>query len=437
MRDTEDGDLEITWPDDVTADCIDIEAGEPDIVERLCELSGTSLESDTFYFEDGACYKILNHWTVINWCDYDADDTDLNEQTDDDDDGFVPGLYTHTQVLKLIDTEKPTITTQDTCFAVNADCVGEGIEIWAGGEDNGICSSPWLKWEAEVDMNSDWVVDYTFSSYFAPDDPFYIAPTAGDVHISLPDGMPNGCASTHRVRWTVSDGCGNDTQATSFFTIEDKKKPTPYMLNLSTALMADGSVELWASDFDTGSFDNCSPQDFLLFTFSNTVPPQLLDPEEEDPWYDADGVASENDYNNGDAEQWDGEAGTSAMVFTDEDLEAAEANGGLLEVPVYVWDLCGNSDFAIVNLQLVDNGGDATANIEGRVATETGVGVEGVIMSATSNQAGYPATTMTVDDGVYVFDYNPVFNDYMLSGEKNDDWLNGVTTLDILLIQRL
>ena len=434
MRDTEEGDLEITWPDDVTADCIDIEYDEPQVLDRLCELTGTNLESDTFYFEDGACYKILNYWTVINWCDYDANDTDLNDELDAEDDGEIPGLYSHTQILKLIDTEKPTITTQDTCFAVNADCVGEGIQIWAGGSDNGICASPWLKWEAEVDMNSDWNIDYTFSSYFAPNDPFYIAPTAGDVHINLPDGLSNGCASSHRVRWTVSDGCGNETQATSFFTIEDKKKPTPYMLNLSTALMQDGSVELWASDFDTGSFDNCAPQDFLLFTFSETVPPQLLDPSEDRPWYDSDGVASENDYLSGNAELWDGSAGTSAMIFNEEDL--ASSTDGLLEIPVYVWDLCGNSDFAIVNLKLIDNDGDATANISGRVSTEDGVGVVGVSMTATTGDSNYTTTTTTLENGEYMFEYNPINNDYTLTGEKNDDWLNGVTTLDIVMIQR-
>ena len=589
MRDTEDGELEITWPEDQTVDCLAADAGEPDIVERLCELTGTSLQSDTFYLEDGACYTVLNHWTVINWCDYDADDTDLNELTDDEDDGLIPGYYTHTQVIKLIDTEKPVLSVADTCFATNADCIGENLAIWAAASDNGACASAWLKWKVEVDMYSDWEVDYTYSSFLPSDDDFYIAPTGGaaampivydetvvinntfqsetitggeelpieelfgvpantfaqaaiirekveyigylnglydidldpecitftlvanaddpvygplfrvleegtvdryyfsfseghnissgtssngavnirvisntdfvieigegynffpgetfkidlesvgeSVHIPLPDGLPNGCTSNHRVRWTVLDGCGNETSGTSFFTIEDKKKPTPYMINLSTALMEDGSVELWAKDFNAGSFDNCSPEDFLIYTFSNTVPYQLIDATEEDPWYDADGAASQNDYNNGEAELWDAEGGTSAMVFTTDDFDAAQANGGLLDLPIYVWDLCGNVDFAIVNLKLVDNGGDAS-NIGGRIATESGVGVVGVTVTAKSEQVGYPASTITVENGEYMFQYNPMYNDYTLEGEKNDDWLNGVTTLDLVLIQR-
>lgn len=439
MRDTEDGTLTIEWPEDETLECLESADNEPDVVETLCELTGTSLESDTFYFEDGACYKVLNHWTVINWCDYDADDTDLNDVVDEDDDGAVPGYYTHTQIIKLIDTEKPILTLADTCFAANADCVGEGLAIWATASDNGMCASDWLKWEVEVDMYSDWEVDYTYSSFLPVDDDFYVAPTGNEeanVHIYLPDGLPNGCSSNHRVRWTVLDGCGNETSGTSFFTIEDKKKPTPYMLNLSTALMQDGSVELWAKDFNSGSFDNCSTEDYLYFTFSSTVPPQLLDASEEDPWYDVDGVASENDYNNGNAEAWDGLTGSSAMVFNEDDLQAQEENGGLLPVSVYVWDHCGNSDLAIVNLKLVDNGGDASANIAGRVTMEDGTGLAGVTMSAISEAPGYPYSTETEENGEYMFSYNPMGNDYMISGAKNDEWLNGVTTLDIVFIQQ-
>ncbi len=590
MRDTEDGDLEIIWPEDETVDCIEPTGNEPEVVERLCELTGTSLESDTFYFEDGACFTILNHWSVINWCDYDADDTDLNDQTDPEDDNFIPGLYTHTQTIKLIDTERPVLAVSDTCFAVNADCVGDNIAIWAAAADNGACASDWLKWNVEVDMNSDWEIDYTFSSFLAPDDDFYVAPTGGSaavpiaydetvvlnntiqsdaatngeeipveelfgvpantfaqaaiirdkveyigylnglydidldpncitfdlvaladdplygplfrvleegtvdryyfefpeghnisggtssnssvnfeilsptefvieigegfnffpgesfkidlesvgesVHIELPNGLPNGCSSSHRVRWTVLDGCGNETSGTSFFTIEDKKKPTPYMINLGSALMEDGSVELWASDFNIGSFDNCSPEDFLYYTFSSNVPPQLLDPTEEDPWYDDDGVASQSDYNNGNAEQWNGAIGSSSMVFNQDDLVTQEEKGGLLPVPVYVWDICGNFDLAIVSLKLVDNGGDAFANIGGRVASEDGQGIPGVTMSATSDQAGYPTSTVTGNNGEYLFAFNPMYNDYMISGAKNDDWLNGVTTLDLVLIQQ-
>jgi len=440
MRDTEDGPLEITWPEDQVGDCQVMETEEPQIVERLCELTGTSLQSDTFNFEDGACFKILNHWTVINWCDYDADDSDLNDSVEDQDDGFIPGYYTHTQVIKFLDTEKPTLTLADTCFAVNSDCIGDNLSIYASAADNGICASEWIKWNVEVDMYSDWEVDYTYSSFLPSDDDFYVAPSGGDnnetIHIDLPDGLPNGCSSRHRVRWTAQDGCGNETSGTSFFTIEDKKKPTPYMLNLSTALMENGQVELWASDFNAGSFDNCSQEDYLYYTFSSHVPYQLIDPSEEDPWYDMDGPASQNDYNNGNAEAWNNATGSSAMIFNQDDLAIQESNGGVLPLSIYVWDQCGNYDHAIVNLKLVDNGGDASANIGGRVATEMGEGIPEVMMTASGVSIDYDLNVLTYDQGNYLFDYNPMQEDYLISASKNDDWLNGVSTLDLVFIQR-
>lgn len=412
--------LDIEWPEDKELNCIDEDFGEPIFTTNQCELIGTTLESDTFFFEEGTCYKILNRWTVINWCDH-------NPTTGQ-------GQYEYTQIIKFFDTEKPELTVQDTCFAANTQCVGENLSITADASDNGVCASPWLKWEVEVDVWSDWEVDYTYSSFLLRTDEYYIEPTSGGLTINFEDGIPNGCSSRHRVLWNVHDGCGNVTSHTSFFTIEDKKKPTPYVLELSTALMQNGQVELWANDFDAGSFDNCSESDYLKFTFSDQVPPQLLNPNEDDPWYDVDGVASENEYLNGNAEKWDGNTNSSAMIFNEDDIAAS--NGGLFDLRVYVWDLCGNVDFVDTKVRLIQNNGANRAHISGRVATEAGEGVEGVTMSASSDQDGYPFDIYTDDSGDYLFEYNLMDYDYEISGQKNDDWMNGVTTLDIVLIQQ-
>ena len=84
----------------------------------------------------------------------------------------------------------------------------------------------------------------------------------------------------HKVSWKVTDGCHNHTTCHQPVMVVDKKPPTPYCLSLSTALMADPDgngplrpmVELWAIDFNVGSFDNCTPQEDLLFTFNNWAP---------------------------------------------------------------------------------------------------------------------------------------------------------------------
>ena len=60
--------------------------------------------------------------------------------------------------------------------------------------------------------------------------------------------------------YTLTDACGNDATCSQLVTIVgEEKAPTPYCYDgLSVAVMpSTGSVQLWANDFDAGSFDNC------------------------------------------------------------------------------------------------------------------------------------------------------------------------------------
>jgi len=454
MLDTENGPLDIIWPEDQVIDCLDIIPVAPEVTERFCEQVGTSLESDTFYFEDGACYKILNHWTVINWCDYNADDPDLNEIEEPGlDDGFVQGYYSHAQVVKLIDTERPELTIQDSCYALGATCLSEGVQLKAFATDNGLCGSPWLKWVVDVDYNADWTIDYNYSSFLPADNPFYINPTSGSgsfvsptangeaVCIQLPDGLASSCKERHRVYWTVNDGCGNEKSGTSFFTIEDKKKPTPYMLNVSTAVMENGMVELWARDFDAGSFDACTLQGELRYSFSPVAPPSdsVLD-EEVGYYYNEEGTATQEDFEKEEAEQWLEQSNSSSKIFACNAWTEAVDTENILEVEVYVWDECGNYDFAIVNLKLIDNffvcDPQAGSIISGHIKAENGNPVEGVLLEAKVDGANYMIETSTNEWGEYSFHHLSDGFDYILNCDKNVGWLNGVSTLDLLLIQK-
>ncbi len=450
VRPDEDHELEITWPRDTIINCLAEEAGVPEFNESPCELIGVSVEVDTFIFEEGACYKFLKHWTLISWCDYDASDSDINMIPEDSDDGIIPGIHNYTQVVKLFDEDKPIVLAEHQVVGTNAECVTEGAFITAKATDEGACASDWIKWDVEIDLGGDLDYDYTYSSGLPPDDPYYIGPTSGnnidstfqgnEVVVYLPDGLEARCGSRHRVRYSAYDGCGNVTRVTKNLEIRDSKAPTPYMVDASSALMASGGVELWASDFNIGSFDNCSDGSKLWYTFSSNVPPQIIDPLEEDPWYDADGIASQNDFGNGQAEKWNESIASSSMIFNCDALDEALSNGGFLELKVYAWDECFNTDFAIVNLNIIDNmeacGPSNRAAISGSVTTENGEGIMDLMVHVTSEQVNYPIQEMTIQDGSYAFENNPMSNDYIITGEKNDDWLNGVTTLDLVLIQR-
>jgi len=286
--------------------------------------------------------------------------------------------------------------------------------------------------------------------------PFYI-PKSGngeEISIVLPDGIM-GSKVWHRAVWRAYDGCNNTSSVTRYFQIADKKAPTPYCLNLSSAVMQNGQVELWAIDFNVGSFDNCSDQSTLLYTFTDVPPPPRCDEEyDRADWYDTsfwyydsaviEDDATDNDCDiagfgeymdqgdyGGDVHRWEPGLRSSGRIFTIEDADAS----GFVQVPIYVWDECGNLDFCLVNLRLVDNGGGGSARIAGSIRTEFGETVENV-MTNLGGPVNVSMMEMTDSNGEFAFTDIPMFTDYRVSGEKNDDYLNGVSTLDIVLLQK-
>ena len=77
---------------------------------------------------------------------------------------------------------------------------------------------------------------------------------------------------SYTITWTVDDGCGNVQTCTHSFTIVDGLAPTPVCPNNPTVtLPSGGTTELWASDFDSGAYDNCTPSSGLIFSFSSDV----------------------------------------------------------------------------------------------------------------------------------------------------------------------
>jgi len=454
---------------EVLMTCVDDLCDEPVWVDANCSLVGWSLDSDTFFFEGDACRKIINTYTVIDWCQYDP-----NSVTSE-------GIWTWTVIGKLIDTYDPVVTAPDDMFPAvpgaggsggfptNGACVGfaqmkaTAFDTAVDADGNVIddaCPSQWLKWNVYVDINNDWVFDREWSSFVAEDknttaDPLWSEDNAADnlavygylipdvrvgnrggvdnatdfatapgfeYIINIPDAIPADCGEQqHRVVWKVYDGCGNVTSTVSYFTVQDKKAPTPYCINLSTALMADPDgagpagpmVELWAIDFDFGSFDNCTDDESLRFTFSD-VPPEL------DSTYIVD-------------------RRSSAAIF---DCEVfTTTNSTLITLPVYVWDECGNSDFCNVQLRIIDNTGDCNmpgsgSMIAGSVATEFGEFVENVEVMNENMTQDFVWPGMTENNGEYEFAINNDGDDFQLTANKDGDDLNGVSTLDLVLIQR-
>jgi hypothetical protein len=448
----------ITCPDN-TGD-----PGYPTWDENPCNIVTAEIVNiDTFSYVEGACYKIVVDWAIIDWCVYEAN-TGAENNLDPTrprgficNDGFVyDGYYRYTQILMVKDVYAPEIAVEDACIATTSGCYAENVTLEAFATDS--CNVDQKFWWKYIVTNMDtWeTVQYSYNYTPEPDHgyrqnrSFDKLDKTAHAKISFRNNpLPLG---NYRVEWTVGDGCGNATSVYQYFTVADKKPPTPFLVDISTALMSNGMVEMTARFFDKGacngeclaSFDDCSEE--LYFTFT-PIAPVIGRPD----WLDAHGLfyfnpvtgdqynatTGRTKYLTGEAHSWDPYANTAGKVFLCTDIPA-------VYVDVYVWDkpalngACddGNYDFATVLLNLNDEGdcNGAFASVAGSlIANRTNDPVFGASVMIDNQSPEYPRFVQA--DGAYVFNSVSV-NDYQLSADKNDDYENGVSTLDLVKIQR-
>jgi hypothetical protein len=107
---------------------------------------------------------------------------------------------------------------------------------------------------------------------------------------------------------------------------------------------------------------------------------------------------------------------------------------GTISLNVDVWDEAWNTDFCIVELNIrTENTGSRIA--KGTVSTEQGEAVMGVAVTVDMALPEYPMTVFTGENGLYganIDDTRP----FTLVASKNNDFDNGISTLDLVLIQR-
>ncbi len=389
---------DIDWPVDVTMEGCDdptsnaylpAQTGRPVLHDGVCQLVGVDYDDQIFTFNNpsgNACFKILRTWTVIDWCQ------------------FINGKYytvSYTQVIKVHNTVAPIIRSSCAAKEVctyDPTCEDGYIELTASATDD--CTRG-LKWYAKIDLNNDGSFESGLSKSGTGTSATTQNPTVANASGTYPVG-------THKVLWTFEDKCGNLTTCEQYFTIANCKAPTPYLLNgLAVDLMPQdtdgdgdidwGMVEIWASDFDKGSSHPCGYK--VLLSFSPNV----------------------ND---------------RSKVFTCN-------NKGRNNVTIYTSVITPMGDtiraWANTFIDVQDNQHACPTNtgnrvaINGKVMTETQQGVENATLVLQSNEQ---MLQLSNNDGAYTFGDMPVGGSYTLSGLKTDDYLNGVSTLDLVLIQR-
>jgi hypothetical protein len=435
----------------------DIKNARPYYVQGPCDVIGVNTDIEVYNFEDGVCRKWVVTYTFINWCDN--------------------RCVRFKQDWIYRDTEAPTIDcTSQAIFHQQENCV-TNITLKKLANDVGGCkgveaeNSGWLKWEVFVDEWSDGTWNYAYSSFRAPQTSTteWVDVTYGGINTNVnPSGLiptkylaptdPGTFAnidfrfpipekeSTHKVLWRVYDGCQNSNQCIEEIVVKDLKPPTPYCIPLSTALMqvpagepagTGPMVEIWAIDFDRGSSDFCTGQKDLKFTFNNWKP--NADRINNEHYFDATGrgfdITTNNTirYHKGEYQRWLPDQHSSAMIFT-------KANLPGLTLKMSVIDLNNNIDFCSVDLRLVCNDPvncppSAGSRIAGTVKTAGDQPVNNVTVTINASISELPISVYSDATGAYEKTV-PSGLDYDLRASKGGDYSNGVSTLDLVMIQR-
>lgn len=216
----------------------------------------------------------------------------------------------------------------------------------------------------------------------------------------------------HKVKWFISDGCGNESTCEYKFEVKDCKKPTVVCQNGFSAnnILIDG-ITVYAATFLEETYDNCTPSNLLKIAIRKS------------------GTGS------GFPTNPDGSPQTS-VHFT-----CAELGTQLVEI--WSMDLAGNADYCETYIIIQDNTGTCGQNltVAGALNTENGHGVEDTYMElAGSANNGLPNLNMfSFSDQNGGFHFNnalPVSSSYTLMPQKDHDPLNGVNTYDLVLISR-
>jgi hypothetical protein len=309
-----------------------IDSRKPSVqtTQGSCDIFGENIDVKLFNIEAGVCKKWAVTYNFINWCN--------------------GAQKSHTEYFSYVDNTNPVVTAPNLMFeAGNNASGGSGADasgctgiasLSATATDANSCDAVgWIKWIVEIDLNSDNVIDYTYRSD--------IKPTISGEKVLIPNFNVEASMNTHTVKWTANDGCGNSGTTQSTFMVVDKKAPTPYCISLSTALMVNCQVELWAKDFDKGSFDNCTPTSDLLFTFDGANP--VLTKLNDIHYFNGKGVEStEAEYLKGNAQKWLPGQKSSGFIFTVPNT---------YDVKMNVWDAKLNTEFCNVQLKVIDNTG--------------------------------------------------------------------------------
>ncbi len=371
-----------------TCDQYDGSALDPDVIGgkpvinstySTCISITTEYDDEIITGGNGYCQQIKRTWTITDWC---VDNSMGN------------GIYTFEQIIKLNDQIKPAIDCEDVwLFTEDVDCDNQ-ISHTIMVTDN--CTPASL-------LDISWTIDVLNDGNPAND--------ISGTSLTITSSMPLG---THPITVTAIDACNNSRTCTYDLVVEAGQGGATGGVNASCltelhwTLSPNGVAEIWASDFDFNSAGGCDGSDYNL-TYSFTNPSFTSTPN---IFYDCNSLN-----------------GNSVLV---------------LPVTIWVSDAAGfySTCTSVLHLRDVLNvcgnstTGGGTYNVSGRLTTENGEPVPDFEVSLEDMTMDEMAYNMSDEEGNYVFNSLTENNNYMIKPSHDLHHEQGVSTLDLVLIQK-
>ncbi len=337
----------------------------PIFTEDACDLVGMRHDDLIFPFTtNGACYKIIRTWTVIDWCQKKRDGTNPT--------------WTHEQEIKVIDNVAPVLTVSDTTVIFKTLACSTGLVTLSASATDCTPAAD-LRWNYTITQGAIVVAKGTTNAVV---DSFKV----GEYNIAF----------------TVEDRCGNLSAGSYDFEVVTLKAPTAtchFGLSAPLVLMdTDGNgtgdtpmLMLTPEFFNNKSSHSCGYD--LRLSFSADVNDKLV-------VFDCDGLGEQ-------------------------------------DIQLWVTDENGNTSYCSTYVIVQDNDNLCPATLVGVISGKTIKENNEVIQDVTLELKGGEANPVNTNyEGNYAFVPMNAGGNYQVIPNKDGDDANGVSTLDIVMIQR-
>lgn len=472
---TETHHYQIFFPADVSTDCSDPIIPELETEILACDQLVINISEPQLFVTNGdECYKLSITYDVINWCLWDGDSEpyvvprmtgDSNSTVDECErpflettdagttinryhpelnpqcDSIIPNIFTvpalqdigrwsYIQFVKVYDNTVPEIVVEsyggpsaqcpdlasgnfgsldnDNCdglasipFSLTDDCeifddegdlVLEVTSAWldfSANDTNGSGTIESIEFSAEQDVLSSITYVDAANFIFEMRAPVIYSEQLNDTY--------------HTLLIEIADACGNASAIYVSFQIIDCKAPAPTCiasLSVTAQPTMDGpcSATIWTNDLLASPIDDCSnPLTYAIYLTDSVGEDFVPNPVDT-------GVV---------------------IIWNDQEY---------VDVNVYAIDNQGNFDFCHANVQILPSlSCTALGALGGVIQTEGLTGVSNVQLNLSGP---FPMTTMSEVDGTFLFDDLEEDLDYTITASRGDFHGNGVTTFDIIKINK-